>query len=119
MDIRELEKIMTEHPWLPKPRFVYLVKERVEARLEGKEVIFRGVAPKNSKDRIALTPDADEITVVHELLHLAGLGEVGAYVLAPPIRRIRRILRPVFRFRVKYELVEKPSPSVEVYERTI
>ena len=117
MDIEELERIMAEHPWLPRPRYVYLVKERVVGHVEGATLIFRGATPIGSSDRMALTPDADDVTVVHEMLHLLGFGELAAYPLAPLIRAFRRAFPPIIRREVRYKKVEEPHPSIEVYER--
>lgn len=117
MDIAELERIMAEHPWLPKPKYVYMVKERVVGVLNHQAlVLFKGATPKGAGDRIAIMPDADDVTVVHELLHLAGLGEPGAYALAPLVRRLRKRLPPLLKWEVKYRPIGSPHPSVEVYE---
>ena len=116
MDISELERIMAEHPWLPKPKYVFMVSERVTASLDGYLLIFRGATPVNVKDRIALTPDANDVTVVHELLHLAGFNELGAYTLSHIIRSFRRLLPPIIKSEVKLRKVGQPHPSVSVYE---
>ena len=117
MDIEELERILTEHPWLPRPRYVYLVKARVYGVVDGSVVVFKGAAPVSPRDRIALTVDADDVTVVHEVLHTMGFGELGAHLLAPRIRAFRRIAPPLIRREVKYAKVSEPHPLVEVYER--
>jgi hypothetical protein len=117
LNIEELERILTDHPWLPKPRYVYLVKAHVYGVVDGAVVVFRGATPISPRDRIALTPDADDVTVVHEVLHTVGFGELGAHLLAPHIRAFRRILPPLIKREVKYEKVSEPHPLVEVYER--
>lgn len=115
MNIEELERILAEHPFLPKPKYVYLVKERVVGVRDNMLVLYKGATPIQPRDRIALTVDADDVTVVHELLHVLGFGEIGAYALARPIRMLRSLLPPVRRREVKYELVDRPHPNVEVY----
>ncbi len=118
MNIEELEKILAEHPWLPKPRYVLLVKERVVGIVnESTLVVFKGATPITSRDRMALTIDADDITVVHELLHVIGFGEIGAYVLSPLIRMFRGVVPPIIKKEVKYQKIAQPHPMVEVYER--
>jgi len=116
VDIDELAQIMAEHPWLKKPKFVYMVKEKVYGVADGYILLFKGATPIGYKDRIALTPDADDTTVVHEMLHLMGLGEAGAYVLAPVIRNMRKIIPPLVKRDIKLRKVGEPHPSVEVYE---
>jgi len=115
MNIEELENIMAEHPWLPKPRYVFMVKERVIGQING-TIIFKGATPIFSKDRIAITPDADDTTIVHEMLHLLGFGELGAYTLSPILRRIRQIFPPLLKKEVKYHKIQQPHPLVEIYE---
>ncbi|MEM1865982.1 MAG: hypothetical protein QXD57_07125 [Ignisphaera sp.] len=115
LTIQELEEIMSEHPFLPKPRFVYMVKGRVIGVFDGYSVEIRGAAHKELKDRIAITSSATDVTVVHEMLHLAGVGEVGAYLLAPVIRAFRRVVKPVLQKQVRLVKVSQPHPDVEVY----
>jgi len=117
MDIKELEKILTEHPYLPKPKYVYMVEERVVQNIDHLTLVYKGATPKEERDRIALTPDADDVTVVHELLHLAGFDEAGAYLLAPRLRKIRKIIPPILSFEVHYREVDSPHPKVKVFER--
>ena len=117
MRIEELERIMAEHPWLPKPKYVFMVKEHVYGLADGMVLVFRGATPIAQKDRIALTPDANDVTVVHEMMHLMGFGEIGAYTLSPILRRFREVFPPIIRREIKYRRVESPHPSVEVYER--
>jgi hypothetical protein len=117
MNIEELEKFLSEHPFLPKPKYVFMVEERVVAELGNLLIIFKGVTPKDLRDRIALTPDANDVTVVHELLHLAGLDEIGAYLLAPRIRKFREIFPPILKSEVKYREIDRPHPKVRVFER--
>jgi hypothetical protein len=107
---------MSEHPWLPKPKYVFMVSERVVASLDGYLLIFKGITPVNMRDRIALTPDANDVTVVHELLHLAGFNEFGAYILSPIIRLFRKIVPPIIKSEVKLRKIAQPHPSVSVYE---
>lgn len=115
LTVRELEEIMSEHPFLPKPRFVYMVKGRVVGVFNGYPVEVRGAAHRELRDRIAVTNSATDVTVVHEMLHLAGVGEVGAYLFAPAIRMFRRVVKPVFRKQVRLVKVSQPHPDVEVY----
>lgn len=118
LTIEQLEQIMLDHPLLPKPKLVYMVKTRVVGVIpDGVALELRGATPKDIKDRIAITATADEVTVVHEMLHLAGFGELGAYTLAPIIRAARKLFPPLIKGSVKYRKVAEPHPLVEVYAR--
>lgn len=117
MNIEELERIMAEHPWLPKPKYVFMVKERVYGLMDGAILVFKGATPTQLRDRIALTPDADDVTVVHECMHLMGFGELATYALAPALRAFRKVFPPLVRREVRYRKVDEPHPAVEVYER--
>lgn len=120
LTIEEVERILAEHPFLPKPRYVYMVKSKVVGFVpDGLVVEFKGVTPRFARDRIALTVDADDVTVVHECLHLAGFGEPGAYALAGVVRRFRKLFPPLVKREVKYRLVATPREFVEVYERVV
>jgi len=117
MNIEELEKILSEHPFLPKPKYIFMVEERVVAEIGNLLIIFKGATPRHLRDRIALTPDANDVTVVHEMLHLAGLDEIGAYLLAPKIREFRKVFPPIIKSEVKYREIDRPHPKVRVFER--
>jgi len=116
MDISEVEKILAEHPLLPKPRYVLLTEEPVTANVDGM-LVFRGLTPKWRKDAIVLTPLANDETVVHEVLHTLGFGELGAYTLAPLLRRLRKLLPPLLRGNVKYRFKGYVHPKIKLYER--
>lgn len=116
LTIEEVEKIMAEHPFLPKPKYLYLIKAKVIGIVDSTILEFKGATPKQLRDRIAITADADDVTIVHECLHLAGFGELGAYVLAPIIRAFRKAFPPLIKSEVKYKFVGSPKPNVEVYE---
>jgi len=87
MDIEEVIEILSNYPFLKKPRHVLLVKEPIHGvvRLDGKTFFVKilGVTPKWRSDVIVLAIDAKPETVVHECIHLYGLGEFAAYTLTP------------------------------------
>jgi hypothetical protein len=57
------------------------------------------------------------VTVIHEVLHTMGLGEVGARLLAPLLVWLRRLVPPILHTgRVSYVEVARPHPKVRVYE---
>ena len=117
MRIEELEAILAKHPYLPKPRYVYMVEERVIAEYGDLSLIVKGAAPKCRRDTIVLTPDAGHDTVVHEILHTMGFGELGASVLGKRIASLREVLPPALPMEVRYKYAGSPHPKVKVYER--
>jgi hypothetical protein len=118
MTIEEVEELLERHPLLPKPKYIFMVEEVVVAPLsENLVLLIRGATPIHRNDVIILTLLADEVTVIHEVLHTMGFGELGATVLAPLLVRLRRLVPPVLRAgRVKYVEVARPHPKVRVYE---
>ena len=117
MRIEEVEEILRLHPYLPKPKFVYMVDERVIADLDGALAVVRGATPKWRRDTIVLTPDSGHDTVVHEILHTMGFGEVVANVLGGRIAKLRRLIPPLVKDEVKYEYLHSPNPKVKIYRR--
>jgi hypothetical protein len=116
--IYEVEELLEKHPFLPKPRYIFMVEDIVIAPLsENLVALVKGATPVNRQDVIMLTILADEVTVVHEVLHTMGLGELGARVLAPILVWLRRLVPPVTREgKVRYVEVARPHPKVRVYE---
>jgi hypothetical protein len=116
--IYEIEELLERHPLLPKPRYIFMVEDIVVAPLaENLVLLVKGATPVNRQDVIMLTILADEVTVIHEVLHTMGLGELGARLLAPILVRFRRLVPPVMREgKVKYAEVARPHPKVRVYE---
>jgi len=117
MDIKEIEAILEQHPFLKKPKYIYMIDDIVYERLDGLTLLYSGITPKWRKDLIALTKTANDETVVHEVLHTIGLGELGAHVLAPVLRRFRSIVPPMLKTKVEYQYVGSPNPKVRVFER--
>jgi len=74
--IEEVEEILKLHPYLPKPKFVYLVEEPVMLIADHVVAYVRGATPKDNKDVIVLTPLASHATVVHEIIHTLGGGNI-------------------------------------------
>jgi len=82
VDIRDVENILGLHRGLLAPSHVLICNEEVVEKKDG-HTVFRGLQPKNRRDVIVLTPQADAETVVHETLHAnIGLGENLTYPLA-------------------------------------
>jgi hypothetical protein len=118
MTIHEVEELLEKHPFLPKPRYIFMVEDIVVAPLsENLYLLIRGATPIHRNDVIILTLLADEVTVVHEVLHTMGFGELGARILAPILVRFRRLVPPVMHeSKVRYVEIARPHPKVRVYE---
>lgn len=116
--IHEVEELLERHPFLPKPRYVFMVEDIVIAPLsENLVALVKGATPIERRDAIILSILADEATVVHEVLHTMGLSELGARVLAPLLVWLRRVAPPLHAAgKVKYVEVARPHPKVRVYE---
>jgi hypothetical protein len=116
--IEEVEELLERHPFLPKPRYIFMVEDIVVAPVsENLFLLIRGATPIHRNDVIILTLLADEVTVIHEVLHTMGFGEVGARILAPLLVWLRRLTPPVlYAWRVRYAEVARPHPKVRVYE---
>jgi len=116
MDISEVERVLAQHPFLKKPKYVYVVEEPVTLQTNGM-ILFAGLTPKWRRDTIVLTPVASDVTVVHEVLHTMGAGEAVAYKLAPLLRWFRSVVPPLLRRRVKYKYASSPHPKMKLYVR--
>jgi len=114
MRIEELEELLSKHPFLPKPKYVFMIEERVIAELNGYSFV-RGATPKWRGDVIILTPDARHDTVVHEVIHTLGFGELVANLLSPRIAKLRELIPPIISSNVKYSFSHSPHPKVKVY----
>jgi hypothetical protein len=80
-------------------------------------LLIRGATPIHRNDVIILTLLADEVTVIHEVLHTMGFGEIGASLLAPLLVWLRRLAPPTLHTgRVRYVEVARPHPKVRAYE---
>jgi hypothetical protein len=96
--IHEVEELLERHPFLPKPKYILMVEDIVIAPLsENLVALVKGATPIERRDVIILSILADEVTVVHEVLHTMGLGELGARVLAPLLVWLRRVAPPLQR----------------------
>ena len=115
--IEEVEEILKLHPYLPKPKFVYLVEEPVMLIADHVVAYVRGATPKDNKDVIVLTPLASHSTVVHEIIHTLGGGEISATILGNVLARFREIFPPMIKRDVKYEFVGKVHPKISVYKK--
>jgi len=49
VDIEELERILAEHPWLPKPKYVFMVNEKVYGLADGTLLVYKGATPIASR----------------------------------------------------------------------
>jgi hypothetical protein len=116
--IEEVEELLEKHPFLPRPKYIFMVEDIVVAPVsENLFLLIRGATPIHRNDVIILTLLADEVTVIHEVLHTMGLGEVGARILAPMLVWFRKLVPPVLHTgRVRYVEVARPHPKVRVYE---
>jgi hypothetical protein len=118
MTIEEVEALLERHPFLPKPKYIFMVEDIVVAPLsENLVLVIRGATPIHRNDVIILTLLADQVTVIHEVLHTMGFGEIGARILAPLLVWFRKLMPPVMQGgKVKYAEVARPHPKVRVYE---
>lgn len=95
LTIEDIERVYETHPWLPRPQHIVMLDGDVLLP-EGATAV--GLTPAGESVMI-LTPLADEETVIHESIHLAGFGELAAYTLGPLLARKRFSLfrrRPVY-----------------------
>jgi hypothetical protein len=115
--IEELEQILKLHPFLPKPQYIVVVEEPVIAQLDGLVAIVRGATPAWRRDMIVVTPVAGHDTVVHEIIHTMGLGEVAATVGGAILARFREAFKPIVKYDVKYEVASEPHSKVKIYRR--
>jgi len=93
----EVEEIYAAHPWLPRPKHIIMLDGDV--KIPGGTAV--GLTPAGESVMI-LTPLSDQETILHESIHLFGLGEVAAYTLGPLLYRKRFSL-----IRRKPEYVER------------
>ncbi len=100
--IKDVERVLSEHPWLPPPKHVFFIPEDVTYETPHGEVVFRGLQPSWRPDVIILTPRATQETVIHETLHTLGFGEELTHRLAPKLLKLRKAVPPVMLRRVKY-----------------
>jgi len=73
-------------------RHLLVINEPVHERVDGL-AYFRGLQPKHRQDVFVLTPHASDETVLHELVHTFGLGELAAYPLGRVLVWKYRVLR--------------------------
>ena len=96
----DIERILTEHPWLPRPKYIYILNAPVifpELR-----AIVHGINPGFERDTVILGTTATAETLIHECIHVARLGEFAAYNLAPRILKFRERFPALIRRPVKY-----------------
>ena len=117
MRLEELEQILKLHPFLPKPQYVVVVEEPVLALMDGLVALVRGATPTWRRDMIVVTPFAGHDTVVHEIIHTMGFGEVAATIGGAVLARLREVFKPIIKYDVKYELASTPHPKVKIYRR--
>jgi len=94
MNIKEVSEILGLCRFLRAPRHVFIAKEPVYEEWDSK-VFFRGLQPKERRDVIFLSSQADASTVGHEAWHaMTGLGEL----TADPVGRL---------VALKYEIIRQ------------
>ena len=77
MDIHDIERLLSEYYVILPPEHI-LILDKPVVGLKPAFVVYRGLQPSWRPDIIILTPLANEETVLHEILHTYGLGELGA-----------------------------------------
>lgn len=114
-------EMVNRHLFLPPPRRIIIVHDRIYGEVRVGNLVYRllvkGMRPSWLPGTIVLSaPEADEKTVTHEMIHLAGLGELAAKTLAPVLSRIARarpgLLRRRLRYRRSREEEEKLSRAL-------
>ena len=98
----EIVEVLESHPWLPRPKYIYVLNAPVVFP-QLKAIVF-GLNPGFERDTIILASNATPETVVHECIHVARLGGFAAYTLAPRLRRFRERIPPLIRRPAKYEI---------------
>ena len=96
----DVERILAEHPWLPRPKYIYILNAPVvfpELR-----ALVHGLNPGFERDTVILGATATPETLIHECIHVARLGEIAAYNLAPRILKLRERFPALIQRPVKY-----------------
>jgi len=104
LTIDDVERVLSEHPWLKPPKnIIYVLEEVYTYHPEYGTLFFRGLQPNWLRDTIVIVaPLATEETVVHEVLHTYGLGETATHMLAPKLRIFREVFKPFIKREIKY-----------------
>lgn len=109
----DIERILEKYPWLPKPKYIYILNAPIiYPELRAKII---GINPAYERQTVILSSDADEETLVHECIHVAGLGEIAAYGLAPRIVKFRKFVPPLVKKKVRYEERTLTSDEMKRY----
>jgi len=108
------------------PKHIFVTEEKIRDSKSG--TYFRGLQPKNRRDVIFLSGQADSTTVPHEVWHaLTGLGEATAYPIGKALQMKHRIfskfpmLKQIRSKPVKYKEVKGSSefPTAKKYGKRI
>jgi hypothetical protein len=97
----QIEEILERHPWLPRPKYIYILNAPIV--YPQLRALVHGMNPVPERDVVILGSTATEETLIHEIIHVAGLGEIAAYSLAPKLLRFRKVLPGLMRRRPRYE----------------
>lgn len=98
----EIEEVFARHPNINPPETIYVLDAPLVGQLEDETVILRGGRP-TGYDKIILTPQGDELTVLHETIHTYGFGEFMAEFGSRFMKRVRQRIPPLRRRKVEYE----------------
>lgn len=109
MDISEVAELLGLYRFVPKPQHIIVISEPVRAEVDG-YIYYRGIQPSSRSDVIILTPQAVDETVLHEIGHSLGLGEIGATLFGKLMIRKSRFIE---NFPALKELFSHPVSYVK------
>lgn len=108
----EIEKILSKYPFINPPSHIYVLDAPI--LVPQLKAIAKGMYP-GKKDIIFLTPQADEETIIHEIIHTYGFGELITYPLAKILVRFRNTFPPILKRNIQYEELEINPSELEKY----
>lgn len=111
LEISEVAELLGLYRFVPKPQHIIVIGEPVRAEVDG-YIYYRGIQPSSRRDVIILTPQAMDETVLHEVGHTLGLGEVGATIFGRVMIKKKRFLE---NFPAVKNLLSQPVSYVKCH----
>jgi hypothetical protein len=109
MSLQEITEVLETHPWLPRPKQIIVLDGDVQTK-DGTAI---GLTPPG-ESVIILTPISNQETLIHELVHKLGFGEMVTYPLSQLIARKNFAL---FRRPVTYQQTSDISMAMEILQQ--